>query len=55
MFELGCAPGSIDESLEEQPALPGRPPTPEQKRKRAAKVLKKAAKRERLSLRRRPL
>jgi predicted MPP superfamily phosphohydrolase len=52
VFELGMAPGTIDERMEEQPALPGRPPTPEQKRKRAAKVLKKAARRARWNLRR---
>jgi predicted MPP superfamily phosphohydrolase len=52
VFEIGAAPGSIDERMEEQLPLPGRPPTPEQKRKRAAKVLKKAARRARMNLRR---
>lgn len=47
VFELGMSVGSFDEHHEEQPALPGRPPTPEQRRKRAAAVLQKAARRAR--------
>jgi predicted MPP superfamily phosphohydrolase len=47
VFELGMAVGAFDEHHEEQPPLPGRAPTPEQKRKRAAKVLEKAARRAR--------
>ena len=47
VFELGALPGTIMEDLEEQAPLPGRPPTPEQRRKRAAKVLQKAARRAR--------
>lgn len=48
IFELGALPGTIDEHFDEQEALPGRPPTPEQKRKRAAKVLRNAQKRARV-------
>jgi hypothetical protein len=51
IFELGALPGTIDEHLEEQEPLPGRPPTPEQKRKRAAKVLRNAQKRARVRFR----
>ncbi len=47
IFELGAAPGSIDESFEEQEPLEGRPPTPEQRRKRAAQVIQKAERRAR--------
>jgi len=47
VFELGMAVGAFEEHHLEQPPLPGRAPTPEQKRKRAAKVLANAAKRAR--------
>ena len=47
-------PGTIDEHLEEQEPLPGRPPTPEQKRKRAAKVIKNAARRAQIARVREP-
>jgi predicted MPP superfamily phosphohydrolase len=53
IFELGLAPGLVDERLAEQEPLPGRPPTPEQKRKRAAKVIQNAARRARRAARRR--
>jgi predicted MPP superfamily phosphohydrolase len=48
VFELGVPVGSFNEHHEEQPALPGRPPTPEQRRKRAAAVLEKAVRRSRI-------
>jgi hypothetical protein len=47
IFELGAEPGSLDEHHEEQPALPGRKPTPEKRAKRHAAVAKKAAARAR--------
>ena len=47
VFELGAMPGSIDEQHQEQEALPGRPPTAKQKRRRAALVVKNAARRAR--------
>ncbi len=48
-FELGVNPGAFDEHHDEQPALPGRKPTAETKKKRADAVLKKRLKRERKS------
>jgi hypothetical protein len=47
IFELGVVPGGFDEHHAEQPALPGRAPTLEQKRRRAAAVVKKQLQRER--------
>lgn len=47
VFELGAAPGSLEEHHEEQPALPGRKPTPETRARRHAAVAKKAASRSR--------
>ncbi len=49
VFELGRAPGAFEEHHAEQPALPGRKPTPAQIERRAAKV---ARRRERRSRRR---
>jgi hypothetical protein len=46
IFELGYEPGAIEEHHEEQPPLPGRPPTELQKQKRAAAVVEKRMKRE---------
>jgi len=46
IFELGYEPGAIEEHHEEQPALPGRPPTELQKQKRAAAVVEKRMRRE---------
>lgn len=45
VFELGVAPGTIEEHHDEQPELAGRAPTEKQKEKRAAAVKAKAAKR----------
>ena len=45
VFELGMAPGAFLEHHEAQPPLPGRPPTAEQKARRAAKVVRNARKR----------
>ena len=47
VFELGQAPGSLEEHHDEQPALIGRKPSPELRAKRHAEVAKKAAKRAR--------
>lgn len=47
VFELGMSPGAFHEHHEEQEALPGRAPTDEVKAKRAAKVVRNAAKRAR--------
>lgn len=47
VFELGLSPGTFDEHHEEQPALPGRPPTAEQRLRRKQQVLEKAARRQR--------
>jgi hypothetical protein len=44
-FELGLAPGSLDEHHDDQPALEGRPPTAATRARRAAAVVKKKAKR----------
>ncbi len=41
IFELGHHPGSFDEHHQEQPALPGRKPSPRVQTKRAAAVVKK--------------
>lgn len=45
VFELGTAPGAFDEHHGEQPPLPGRKPTEQQKAKRAAAVLHKEERR----------
>lgn len=45
MFELGVVPGHFDEHHGEQPALPGRAPSPEVKQKRQLAVQKKEEKR----------
>jgi predicted MPP superfamily phosphohydrolase len=45
LFELGHAPGTLDEHHEEQLALPGRPVTEERAAKRRKAVVKKRAKR----------
>jgi len=47
IFELGAAPGSIDEEHPEQTPLAGRPLTEKQKAKRAAKVVINQQKRDR--------
>ena len=47
IFELGHSPGSFAEHHEEQPALPGRKPSPRLKWKRAATVERLIQKRER--------
>jgi len=46
-FELGLAPGELDEHHDDQPALPGRPPSARTRARRAATVTKQAAKRAR--------
>ncbi len=46
MFELGHAPGSIDEHHEEQAPLPGRKSSERLKAKRAARVIENRKKRE---------
>lgn len=43
LFELGVAPGAIDEHHTEQPALAGRAPTAELVEKRRLAVAKKVA------------
>lgn len=53
VFELGVPVGEFDEHHGEQEPLPGKPPTEEQKRKRALQVLEKEARRERKEARRR--
>jgi hypothetical protein len=47
LFELGIAPGTLDEHHDEQPALPGRAPSAELTAKRKAAVLRKREKRSR--------
>jgi predicted MPP superfamily phosphohydrolase len=47
MFELGHAPGSFEEHHNEQPALPGRKPSPKVMEKRALQVLRKRERRAR--------
>lgn len=47
LFELGALPGSFAEHHDEQPALPGRPPTERQIAKRIQKVEAKRERRER--------
>ncbi len=46
-FELGEQPGSFDEHHREQPAHPGRAPSPKTKKRRALAVLRKQERRER--------
>jgi uncharacterized protein len=45
VFELGVAPGHFGEHHEEQPPMPGRPPSDRVKQKRAEAAAKKSAKR----------
>ena len=52
IFELGRAPGTLAEHHVEQPALPGRKPTPEMVAKRKLTVAKKSEKRERAAAKR---